>query len=325
MTSSVSSSSALNVTLSTIATSNSTVSESKKSLFQQGKELYNKDVKKSLGFFLDAVYDHFYELGVRGTSKDQLLLTTDIDFMLDKCSKMNTEQKLFFASSLRWLGHCHQNITEYNSADSLNDTRFNFLYGLAEKLLLSVLYPTAGAFTEPNKEVKTELVELYYNTNVFMYLRKHPGKYEEACKTLDKVLEMEPSMAVRVFNLRSRTMEKAGVVETADNFYRHVLLPYKTNYENNTDFVSPTRDPFLPPLYYHNYASLLIREGRLDEADKAIQVTVDYMEDKVTPNYHIYFPQFYQTLSNLRLLQGKPDEAAAALVKSAEQANRNPM
>lgn len=306
------------------------VPDDQKTLFKLGRDNYHT-FEIGRGYFLENLQLQFIELGLISgpTNMDQLLLTSDSDSVFARCVNISQEKRLFLAASLRWAGHCYQNIDQYSQAGAENDKRFNFLYGLAEKILLISRFEETHdipLFASDDKIVKKELVELYYNTNVMMFLRANPGKFIEAAATLDKVLELDstPAMKVRVGNLRSSAFKKAGIEQTAAEFYRDVLSPYKTLCDSDLSLSPPDRDPFLLPLYNHNYAGLLIKEGKLDEADEALKVTVAYMEDKEHPNFHPYFPQFYLTLANLKELQDKHEEALEAIAKSKEQAKKNP-
>lgn len=294
-----------------------------KQFYELGRKSYNISFEISRNFFMGSLYACFVQAGILSQDLDlkadqnfhpfidPLLLTSSSEAIVQKVLDTQTtdQQRFIIAQTLRWLGHCYQNINVFSGMGKDNDTRFEFLYGTAEKLLL----------LDPSEEAKMELAELYYNTGAFMHLRKNPGDYSGAAECCNRVLAFNGSeaMKARIANLQARY---CGVLMTADIFYEKVFKPY-------CSLAQEQRDPYLFIQYHNNYAKYLFNEGRLDEAETYYGVVLAYLNEQErseAPSLHAYFGIFYTNIAALKTAQGKTGEAIQLLQRAAEHNSRNP-
>ncbi len=296
-------------------------------LYQKGRDSYGNSFDESRNFLLGSLYTQMIQMGFAsqtmtpGTdadyrgSVDPILLSSDKTSLVQKTFEKNftPEQRLFLAQTLRWLGHCYQNIDTFKAISNENNDRFNFLYGSAEELLK----------LDNSESSKLELAELYYNTGFFMHLREKQGDYLGACETYEKALGLNPSeaMQARVRNMRSRLRDAAGIKTTPEEFKNDVLEAY-------LKVPTDQQDPFLIAMYYNNYAKMIICQSEPDlaVAEEALAHTVAYMEkaERGEVESHAYFGGFYRNVAELKLMQKNTVGALEAYAKAAELDSRNP-
>lgn len=295
-------------------------------LYKNGRDLYGKSFMESRNALLGSLYLQLTAINFIPQTIDVVNADTDftgVDHILTTSNKISllervqlnnftAEQRLFLAETLRWLGHCYQNIPAFKPVNEENNARFEFLYGAAEELLK----------LDDSETTHLELAELFYNTGFFMYLRKNPEDYLGACGTYDKALKYNSSSAMlgRVENMRTILQEKAGITLTSEGYKTKVLDPYIALPEAE-------KDPFLVAMYHNNYASYLLKESEPDTAkiDQALSHTSAYMEkaERGEAPLHAYFGGFYTNIAKLRIMQNDIPAAQEALQKGMMHAQRN--
>ncbi|MCB1112410.1 MAG: tetratricopeptide repeat protein [Chlamydiales bacterium] len=266
--------------------------------YDQGRKTYGQ-MTVSRDHFLEALRSLYCSLDIiNGDSlaMDHVILTTDKDVVLQAVRNRNLseEDRFQLASTLRWLGHCYQNIDTTRCLSQDNLTRFHNLYHLAEKLLL----------LGDSKETRLELAELYYNAYPFMHQLENPEDRIGAYHWYEKAMEYNSSnaMQVRVLNMKLRLLPFSPN-ERLD-LQRQVLSLY-------LEIPECERDPFLVAMYRNNLAQCLILQGNPAEAKALLKETVAYCEEN-HEKYHSYFPLFYFNLAMI-----SENEEAIPLLRTA--------
>ena len=249
---------------------------------------------------------------------DNLILDCDHASCLEhmynkKYSRQFIHQKMYLmASTLRWMGHCCQNIDFYKKGTPQNDKRFEQIYYLSEALLLPC----------NDEESINERAELYYNAWQYLHLRKHPGDYDGAAATYEKALELNrsPEMRARVANMRSIFMHSAQKYELAKQYQKEAM-------EIRTSLPENEQNGFLYANLRNNYASFLLNQPEPDyaEAEKYLMMALrystasrDHQED------HHYFAFYDFNMARVKMASNEFDAAESFVQKAIETLKKHP-
>lgn len=249
---------------------------------------------------------------------DDLILTTHQDRPLSliwtcKESKLfSTENMFILASTLRWLGHCLQNIDNYKVAHPLNDRRFEQIYFLSEAILLL-------ADNEPCRE---ELAELYYNAWPFMHGRKYPHDIEGKCAIYDKCLAYNSSaeMKARIANMRFIILSDSGVTERAARYLKEAMSIREKMPENK-------QNGLLLANLRNNYAAYLLELNppELEEAEKYTRMAINYSSAcRANDEDQLYFAIYDSRLAKIMQLTGRNEEAMELINRAINTLKKYP-
>lgn len=249
---------------------------------------------------------------------DDLILTTHQDRCLSlawtsKESNLLPPERMFIlATTLRWLGHCFQNIDSYKTAHPTNDRRFEQIYYLSEAILLLA----------DNDQSREELAELYYNSWPFMHGRKYPDDVEGKCAIYDKCLvyNSEPEMKARVANMRFIILANAGEKERSTNYLKEAMAIREEMAENK-------QNGFLLANLRNNYAAYLmdLPTPNLEDAEKYTRMAINYSSAcRSNEEDHLYFAIYDSRLAKIMHLTGRNDEALEFINRAINTLNKYP-
>lgn len=229
-------------------------------------------------------------------------------------SQFKLEKMHVLASTLRWLGHCYQNIDSYKEATPGNTHRFEQIYYLSEFLLKEC--------SETSEESKNELAELYYNSWPFLHLLNHPGDFEGASQQYEKVLDLnrEPEMRARIANMRYILLKNAGNEDLAVENLKDAMVIRSSLPESQ-------QNGFLLANLRNNYAAHLLSKSNpdYDEAEKYVNMAIKYStESRKNGEDHVCFAIYDIKLGRIYFAKGKIDEAKEMANKAIETLKKYP-
>lgn len=270
----------------------------------------------------DTLEDMKMQAAVRGSlfpEMEQKILDLDLSHCLDKVGKTRfapafaKERDFALATTLRWLGHCYQNIDKYLESNPLNDRRYEQLYYFSESILKNHLDDQACLM---------ELSELYYNSWSFLHERKHPGDWKGKCATYDRVLEInkDHEMRARVANMRFGILDSHGQHDEAVKYLQEAM-------EIRAALPETKQNGFLLGNLRNNYVYHLLRqpEPDLEKADKMIRLALCYSsESRANGEDHMYFAIWDMKLAQIYLLKGNKTEALQMIEKAIGTLSKYP-
>jgi hypothetical protein len=173
--------------------------------------------------------------------------------MSDSIAELGQKPAFAMAHTLRYLGHCYQNLPNYNKPTEENIRRFDNIYGLSSLIL--------DHFDD--KESLWEKMELEYNTGRFLSSLKNPSdiwKMLASLERVNKMLKSFPEDSRRVIEKRAQvhnilaieTMKLCEDLTTRKQFFKQA---YANTYEAYR--LAQTREdfnPFLKSMFAHNVA-----------------------------------------------------------------------
>jgi hypothetical protein len=249
---------------------------------------------------------------------DDLILSSHQDRCLSliwtsKESNLLPEERMFvLAYTLRWLGHCFQNLDTYKEPHPTNDRRFEQIYHLCEAILLLA----------DNNQCREELAELYYNAWPFMHGRKYPNDAEGKCAIYDKCLayNSEPEMRARVANMRFIILSGAGEKEKAAKYLKEAMAIREEMPESQ-------QNGFLLANLRNNYAAHLmeLNPPDLEEAEKYTRMAINYSAAcRAHDEDNIYFAIYDSRLAKIMHLTGRNAEAMELIERAINTLKKYP-
>lgn len=176
---------------------------------------------------------------------DEMLLKMDSDVFVKTSMSGGPQPAFQIGCTLRFLGHCYQNIDTLKTATPDNIARFDKVYGLCGQVL-DAAYAEApveapAQSDNPNEEppltfrekIYAEHGDLEYNTCSFMHKLRHPGDIEGAIATYARV---EPYLKVggsrgqnrqaQIFNMRAILLRDL-IIANGENDQRRLKECYE--------------------------------------------------------------------------------------------------
>jgi hypothetical protein len=235
----------------------------------------------------------------------------------------DNDKVYLLATTLRWLGHCYQNLDQFKGPTSENIARFHHIYGMSEALLSSRNLP----------EFNWELGQLYYNTGRFLHYLTHPDDVEGAVKELQKVLpflRMEKSKRARVLEaqIRNITMiENSKIIDKIPEAKRKDFL--QSNYKDvmiacQTSNQVEGFNPFLKTMFKQNSVNFALKCHQYhvnvatpEELEKKMAEVLE--EIKATDYNHYYHSTYFITAAKLAFEINKDKQKALEHLQKAEE------
>ncbi len=251
---------------------------------------------------------------------------------IERIVSSGQKQALAVAHTLRYLGHCYQNLPEFGKPTEENIGLFENIYGLSGLIL--------DHFED--EDSRWEWVELKYNTERFLLSLKHPHDVSKGLASLDAVkkeLEKFPQDSLRVVEKRAQlhnilAIETMKLYTTCKDstakkeFFKQV---YANTYAANQ--LAASREdfnPFLKSMFSYNVAlracSYEKEFGEKIASSTQIDAWFAYFK-KTAEAYHYehyYYAHMFLNIARLEKASGKLAEASKSLQIAEEVASRFP-
>lgn len=234
---------------------------------------------------------------------DEMLVTLDHHKILanvlyqDAKNEISNDQIYNLGTSLRWLGHCYQNIDKFLDINPENNARFKHIYYGSESLLKLA----------NNEKFRKELAELYYNSWYFLFKREFPNDIEGGCAVYNNVLKYtdDLEMTARIANMRFVILRNAGLHEKAEVYLRQALAIRESMPENKQTAI-------LLANLRNSYAKFLFDQPNpdLEMARKYNKMALHYSDAcRANGEYNVYFAFYEKTAAEICKKMGLMQEA----------------
>lgn len=202
------------------------------------------------------------------------------------------KKQLFeLACTLRWIGHCCQNIPFLNKEAK----RFEAIYNFDEQLLLNII---DRGDLETVKEAKWEMAELLYNTERFMHDFFHPNDPVGKINLLNHVLPFltDDSLRVQIKKAQIKNIMAKDKSELPDHDAEECLK--LSNEALEIAEKTPDFDPFLLHMFLSNNVKFALNAGKTNFPE--LKVKMDRALSYFAINPHIYNPNFANVAAQLQ-------------------------
>lgn len=276
---------------------------------------FNPKEHQTLSQLEEYLFDHS-----KSSALDQFMLESDMTAVASRIASLNlpTDHLLRIAFTLSWYSNGLINTAGFAKNDrqdiqAANNKRFDQIYSLCEGILKTANCEAANI----------ELAEMYYNGRRGAELRKDPKNIAGAHEWLDKAKQLNPDleMAARVANLKS--CDWAATDSEKSNAFLLEAIKIRES------FPKEKQNPFLVANLKNRLAGALLKEGKLEDAEKAVDSALEHAEaargprdaaDKLLDlnNSHQYFGGYDLTKAKILIYKNDFEGALKYLNRALE-------
>lgn len=312
-------------------------------LWQYARECYEDSYIGSKQVLLAAANLHLYSIGLQDTcidmrdfssledlkhhgekrlnlfaSTEHLISSIDPDRYVSTAYTSTLAQSypqrrmLSLAQTLRWLGHCYQNLDQTKTVNTENDRLFEHLFTTSESILLL-------ADSELSKQA---LGDLYFRAWPFLHQRKQPNDTDGICALYDKALAYDDSKyrQAQVAQKHFQTLFAAGRMNEALVQIHKAIAMAKTLEDSE-----PVR--FMLADLYHDYASYCLSPEtlELDIAEINLNRAVGYADQRREAGAdHLNFALYDIQFAEFKIVKGEFKEARMIAEHALETLRKHP-